>query len=197
MPDKERFNRMMDYLPEIYAETVEMQNLAKSQAPIFDRVEDAIEDFLNQAFIDTATWSIENWEKELEIIPDNMDIEIRRRKVKQKLNTINVANYPAIQRIINIYLVHKEAKLRPIKGDYAFEALIPIEEFADNVKAIENAVEEVKPAHVEFIPIGLGSALKNNIVISSKITTDVREYHRVNELCVGMPLIKSRKEVVL
>lgn len=147
----ERERRMLEHIPEVYAELIDMQAMAQGGAAVIDQLEKNMDDTLNQVFIETATWGLEKREKELDIVPVDMSYSIRRANIKQKENAISPANKNMIERAVNRYLANPRSKVQLIEGEYAFDVTIMVEDLVTGKQRLVDLVEEIKPAHLEAL----------------------------------------------
>jgi len=117
----------------------------------------ALEDVINQFFVDTATWGLALWEQQLGIQTDtSLSMEARRTAVRQKL----VANGNTTEEMVRQLaetITGYEARV-VINDDYSFslEFLGEKNQLADiDVEEVRTIVEQIKPAHLRFIISGL------------------------------------------
>ena len=118
-----------------------------------DTAGEVIEDVQKQFYPQSATWSIDRWEHELEIAPDAGDsVELRRARVMAKSLGLPPMTWAAMQNIINQFVINKTARVVRIPGQYAFRVHISFYDipwFFDMCKMVEDA----KPTHVQFSPM--------------------------------------------
>lgn len=164
-----RKERMLSYLPADYAETPEMQAIVDNSCEHLDELSDTIDDLLNQLFIESATWGLNKWEEELDILPIESDLEYRRKRAISKSTNRTPANYRAIEREINRYLKSPSSNVRLIEGRYAFRVSFPLVDIhLWPSKDMKSTVEEMKPAHMKAL-----YALRDVILINQKVAHNI------------------------
>lgn len=147
--------RMLDALPDYYWESPEVDAIVSGQAGEIDKTRLSARDLLdNIASVSGATWGLGEWERLLQLPPmPNSSLEFRRQRILARLNGTAPATVKYLTDIVNAYVERKDARIITHNPDYSFEALIPLENPID-APAIVGAVNEVKPAHLEFNLMG-------------------------------------------
>ncbi|QNK87739.1 DUF2313 domain-containing protein [Sporosarcina sp. resist] len=162
-----RLERMKSYLPPHFAESREIQAILEVGNDLFEETSKVLDDVLNQFFVETATWGIPKWEDELDIMPTEVDLETRRNQIISKLTSQTPTNYRAIEREINRFLRSPSSKVRLIKGRYAMEIIIPLDQITEWLPVkLTNAIEEMKPAHLAALFVGMADGI--NAIITTK-----------------------------
>lgn len=139
------------YLPEfVRGDSVLGQTLAiESKEHERQRLE--IRDLLVQAFIETATWGLADWERILDLKPDAGDnYEQRRNRILLKLQGRQTSTVAFLTNLIKRYCT-EESKVTVIEDNehYMFHAEITdgTVSYADNLL---DALNTYKPAHLGF-----------------------------------------------
>ncbi|ARK23317.1 hypothetical protein SporoP37_00500 [Sporosarcina sp. P37] len=146
-----RLERMKSYLPEHFAESPEIVAILEDGDRRFGELDSAMDDVLNQFFVETATWGLDKWEDELEILPTTTDIQDRRNKIISELINQTPTNYKVLENEINRFLKNALSRVRLIKGRYAMEITIPLDAIGEWLpKKLTNIIEEMKPAHLKY-----------------------------------------------
>lgn len=146
-----RLERMKSYLPEHFAESPEIVAILEDGDRHFGELDSAMDDVLNQFFVETATWGLDKWEKELDILPSDPDFEERRKKIFSKLISQTPTNYKVLENEINRFLKNALSRVRLLKGRYAMEITIPPDEISEWLpKRLTSIIEEMKPAHLAY-----------------------------------------------
>ncbi|PIC72540.1 putative phage tail protein [Sporosarcina sp. P17b] len=147
-----RLERMKSYLPEHFAKSPEIIAILEDGDRRFNEMDSAMDDVLNQFFVETATWGLDKWEEELEILPSGTEFEERRKRVFSKLISQTPTHYKAIENEINRFLSESTSVVRLIKGRYAMRISVPLAESIDHSYSdIKNKVEEIKPTHLRAL----------------------------------------------
>lgn len=108
-----------------------------------------IEDFIKQLSIDTATWGLDIYEKELGISKDiNKSYEERRSVIKSKYRGIGKFDKALLESIANAYTNGKTKAYFNGKLNILFE---DIRDHILNLVDFENTLEEIKPAHLDYV----------------------------------------------
>lgn len=108
-----------------------------------------IEDFIKQLSIDTATWGLDIYEKELGISKDiNKSYEERRSVIKSKYRGIGKFDKALLESIANAYTNGETKAYFNGKLNILFE---DIRDHILNLVDFENTLEEIKPAHLDYV----------------------------------------------
>lgn len=117
-----------------------------------------IDDLLKQFFVETATWSLYLWESKYGIQADtSKPLADRRAAVRDKMTAAGNTT-PEMVRQLAITLTGYEARVVVNSSDYSFSLEFLGEEntLADiDVSQVRKMVEQIKPAHLQFIISGL------------------------------------------
>ena len=118
----------------------------------------AVLDAADQAHIQTATWGLALWEDLVGIVPaEGATLEDRRKAVTTKLLGSGTCNAQMISDIARA-LTGCDAVVIEQTGEYTFTLGFVGDEpgFIDfDLDTIIAAVEEVKPAHLQFVILGI------------------------------------------
>lgn len=185
---------MLNYLPKFIADLREMGQIIKSEAPEFEKGLTNVNDLLDQNFVSTATWGLDKWERIAYISTEpGATLEERRLRIINHLSSSQPATHKLLESIINNNLSVETARVRLDKTKpYHVNISFDWEDFDWQV-----LLEQLKasiPAHLGFTIHPKDSA---EIEITHKAMINFREYHRVREMYIGMPLTKSIREVTL
>jgi len=141
-------SRLLELLP-LYEKTSKVfQEIMKAEQIEFDKLELNIEDLGNQLSIDTATWGLAIYEKELGIKTNlNKPLEERRSIIKSKWRGIGKVDSKMIKAIVESYTRSKV--------DVVFDGRIKIKFTNEgtmtlNIGDMFKGIEEVKPAHLDY-----------------------------------------------
>ncbi len=143
---------LMQYLPPFYHDFSTMQELQDTAAIEMGYLKFNVEDFLNQIFLDTATWGLSFREKELGIETDlSKTYEFRREILKAKLLGTGTTTRKMIKSIAETFS-GAEVEVIEYPSEYRFEIkFIGMKGIPPNMAGLMNAIEEIKPAHLEHI----------------------------------------------
>jgi hypothetical protein len=182
--------KMLSYCPRYYSDSRVFQAQLDAKGHELDSLSIILEDIEAQFFVSTATWGLRYWEEMCGIsVNEHEDIDIRRAKVLVKLQKFPTSRYLDIERIINLYVSTKTAKVQVVNEEYFFQSTIPVDELLSFSNLLQ-AVEETKPAHLEHIP-GLLST------IDSANSLQATDTHKVNVNPYNQQLFKLDGEWAL
>ena len=115
-------------------------------------------DLLDQFFIETATWSLQLWESKYGIQVDpSKTLAERRAAVREKITASGNTTAEMLSQLA-MTMTGYEARVVVNSADYSFSLEFLGEEntLADiDVRQIRKMVEQIKPAHLQFIIEGL------------------------------------------
>lgn len=137
------------YLPEfVRGDPVLGQTLAiESKEHEQQRLE--IRDLLAQAFIETATWGLADWERILDLRPDASDnYEQRRNRILLKLQGRQVSTLDFMAAVASRYIDNKRAKIEEHNNLYYFD--VSTDGTITDEKGFIDAINLYKPAHLSF-----------------------------------------------
>lgn len=96
---------MISYLPLYLRKSKVFQNILQVEQKQFDKVNETLIDVRNQMFIDTATWGLAIYEKELKIIPaPDSNYEQRRAVIKARWQADNKIDRALLEAIASSIL---------------------------------------------------------------------------------------------
>lgn len=117
----------------------------------------ALEDVMDQFFVETATWGLDLWEQQVGIETDHsLSQADRRTAIKQSLVASGNTTAEMVRQLAEA-ITGYEARVI-VNQDYSFslEFLGEKNELADiNVEGLRSVVEQIKPAHLRFVISGV------------------------------------------
>ncbi|MGG1595558.1 putative phage tail protein [Terribacillus saccharophilus] len=189
-----KFDDMQAYLPEYLRKIKDMNMILEAEAPEFEKQNEAIFDTTDQLFISTATWGLQRWEKNLNVIPDpGDDIEVRRARLLAKASNIPPVTFLSLEKAINRFIKNPSAMVRLLPKQYRFSVDIDVDDL-QFVKQIIQTIEDMKPAHLGYL---LRAALNETIQFIDEVTVNRRRYRKVRELKIGYSVTLDNNEVIL
>jgi hypothetical protein len=138
---------MLGYLPEHIANSKVIQIVMGAYGPEFDTVYYDIADIKAQFNIDTATWGLDIYEKELKIAPNHSkSYEDRRAVVKSRWRGSGKVDSTLIKIVVDAF-TNGQVEVGFIDGviTIKFNGSFGI---PPTMQDVYNAVEEIKPAHL-------------------------------------------------
>lgn len=155
-----RLERMKSYLPKHFAESPEIVAILEDGDRRFGELDSAMDDVLNQFFVETATWGLDKWEGEIEIHPTTTDFPARRNQIISKLISQTPTNYKVLENEVNRFLSSPTSRVRLIKGRYAMEITIPLTDINEWLPAESTKnIEDMKPAHLAALFLAIADGI--------------------------------------
>lgn len=161
---------MSDSLPTYYDESPEANAIMQANATEAEFKRAQAEDLLNQLFVSTATWGLDYWDSVLALSPaPRMLIDKRRERILVKLRGSAPATIDNLLKILNAFAQNNDAEIIEYNEEYRFEAYFPAHDgFTINLADVYHAINEVKPAHLEFLI---------NIIVKGIVILRGKGYH--------------------
>ena len=157
-----------------------------------------IQDILNQFNIDTATWGLKIYENKYGLpYNSNLNYEDRRKLIKAKMRSHEIANTDNIIKICELFADNPKVKRHDSEG--YFEVLLETQDsFSNFTDSLIQLIDDFKPAHLgqklilmtkhEFTNLSyLGSAIlsKTHHILSSDLA-DNYSLESTNNLVAGL-----------
>lgn len=143
--------RMMSYLPKYYESSRVMRALNQARGTEIDKLRQAIDETLNQFYVRTATWSLDDWEKELNLPPaPSLTDSERQDRIVSKLRGYGTCTLKLIKTTAEAY---EYGTVNAIQ-DHAILTIIiqfvDIRGVPSNIEDLKKAMREIVPAHLEI-----------------------------------------------
>ena len=177
--------KLIDKLPYFYEECPATNDIQNGLSSETNNLYNKVESTRNQLYVNSATWGLELWEKFSGVNNTEGTIEDRRLRVVAKLTAKRTTTLKVIEDLCKNYA--DDAVVIEIAREYKIllslidktETDIPKEY---NFKALDNAIWEIKPAHIEH-ETRISNQRKLNI---QTYYEDVKfKYHPCNTLYAG------------
>lgn len=163
----ERGKEMLGFTDWYYQDSDIMKNILDTQGLEVDAIRFAVKDILNQCYVDTATWGLSLWEKELNITDILTNINERRQKIKILLSKpVSVTPY-FLEKMINEYINDNSGKIIEHNDNYSFDVVFN-RNSCFNLKKLTEILELYKPAHLGYKEIEQQS-VNGNTLFGGKI----------------------------
>lgn len=142
---------LMKYLPSFYYNSEEVRNIQASIGVENDKLKLAIEDLIDQVFVETATWGLEYWERYVGVEVDKNETLLNRRsRILTRLRGQGTTTKEMIKNVCKSF-TGGEVDVIEHNNDYHFVIkFIDIRGIPGNINYLSNAIEEIKPAHLRF-----------------------------------------------
>ena len=138
---------LINKLPSFYDNDIvkPIQNALNIEA---DSINNTVEDTLNQFFVSSVTYGLDNWEKMLGISKNNFDIQTRRENIKAKMRSRGTTSVEVIKNICEAYS-NGEVDIIVNHSDYSFEiSFISTIGVPLSFEEMDRVVNEIKPCHL-------------------------------------------------
>ncbi|MBN7773161.1 YmfQ family protein [Clostridium aminobutyricum] len=142
---------LLDYMPSYYKDSKVFAALLKAFTDEINANNYAISDLESQFFVDTATWGLSVWEKELNITTDiSKAYQERRELIKSKMRGTGTCT---IEMIKNTALAYTNAEIEVIEDNpnYKFVVrFIGVKGIPDYIETFKHTIDTIKPAHLSY-----------------------------------------------
>lgn len=142
---------LMSLLPWYYKSNTTMEELQDSSAKELGRLYYNLEDLINQLFVDTATWGLSIYEKELGLQTNmGLSYEERREIIKAKLRGRGTTTKEMIKDTAEAFS-GGEVDVIEYPEEYKFVVkFIGVKGIPRNMQAFIDMLETIKPAHLAY-----------------------------------------------
>lgn len=155
-------------LPGYYKEGTEANTLLGSFENTVDLLKNYILSALSQTSAGTATWALDDWEKELGITPSiGASNDLRRAVIKAKLMRPPTMTPAQIKAIANCFVQDKDAYVIDPVAPYTFRIVIPSD--VPWLSEMIQQIDEAKPSHLAM-EIELDRTSTSNLYVASCLT---------------------------
>lgn len=141
---------LSQYLPPYLMQTKTFSSLIFSEQIEVSGIENAVRDIINQCFVETATWGLDNWESFVGIQTDtSKNIDDRRACVLSKLRGYSTITVNLIQTVASSFS-NGQVEVIEHPSIYSFEVkFIGTIGIPPNMSDLQNIINQIKPAHLE------------------------------------------------
>ncbi|MEK5277779.1 MULTISPECIES: putative phage tail protein [Paenibacillus] len=142
---------LMKYLPTYYKGVQEIEELQQSLGIEIYGLTTRVQEVLDQAYVETATWSLARWEAELGLSSDPSKSYVSRREmVKAKRRGTGTTTPEMIQRTASAF-AGGDVSVEEVPGEYRFIVrFIGILGIPPNMAGLIQILDEIKPAHLAY-----------------------------------------------
>lgn len=151
--DSDEINKvdLMKYLPPYYRGVQEIEELQKQLGIEIHGLTAGVQDVLDQAYIESATWSLARWEAELDLSSDPSKSYVSRREmIKAKRRGTGTTTPEMIQRTASAF-AGGDVSVEEVTGEYRFIIrFIGILGIPPNMAGLIQIIDEIKPAHLAY-----------------------------------------------
>lgn len=141
---------ILRYLPEFLQKSYTFKTVADAHSAEHKIQFNRLEDLFKQLFVESATWGLTLWEKELFLPVDETDsYENRRQRIWNKLRSKQTSTLQFMTDLLNRYVSTADGTITEKYADYALEYSIP-DGTVDNWPDLIAAINQWKPAHLSY-----------------------------------------------
>lgn len=140
--------KIVNYLSPIYGESYVGLWLLQIIGMQLDKMHDWTADMALQVTPKTATWTIEYWEQEYNLLPqDDWDLERRRKNIIGHMQSNAPINKIKLERIAtNVAGVRVDIIENVAKNTFR----VAVREYTEKFEQTRQLIEEIKPAHLIY-----------------------------------------------
>ncbi|MGO0907730.1 putative phage tail protein [Clostridioides difficile] len=141
--------KLIDYLPSFANNEIDIQIQEALENELLTLIDEK-DDLLEQFFIDTATWGLDDWENLLGIkINYKLDFDTRRSNIKAKIRGRGITTIKVIKAISEAYTkINVDVKV--FSNLFSFTLSFITNNCSYNtILELDKKIEEIKPAHLE------------------------------------------------
>lgn len=155
---------MLKRLPLYERKNKVFQEIFKAEINQLQNLEEQIEDIRKQFVVDTATWGLKIYEKELKItVPFGSSIENRRAAIKAKMRSGGKVDRFLLEAVASAILEI------PVKVDFNGRIIFGFKpdtkKTVSNIEYFYRSIEKIKPAHLAF---ELHAKIQEDIILNEK-----------------------------
>jgi len=142
--------RMLETMPPYYRDSPQANAILDGQASEIARRQAEADDLLEQMLVTNATWSLDKYE-EIFAIKNNPSrtLQERRDLIIAKMRGASPTTLAVLKSVVNAFVANQDADVTLDNPRYTIYAEIPADG-AINVGNMQNAINEIKPAHLAF-----------------------------------------------
>ncbi|MGO0987747.1 putative phage tail protein [Clostridioides difficile] len=141
--------KLIDYLPSFANNEIDIQIQEALENELLTLLDEK-DDLLDQFFIDTATWGLDDWENLLGIkINYKLDFDTRRSNIKAKMRGKGITTIEVIKAISEAY-TKTNVDVEVFSNLFSFTLSFITNNCSYNtILELDKKIEEIKPAHLE------------------------------------------------
>lgn len=142
---------MLTYLPGYYQSSRVMRAIVQAQGAEIDKLRQAMDETLDQFFVNTATWSLGDWESELGLpeAPAQPDSE-RRARIISRIRGTGTCTIKLVKEVAESYDNGTVDAIQDHEGYTVIIQFIDTRGVPPNLDDMKAALRAVVPAHLEI-----------------------------------------------
>ncbi|MFF2093718.1 putative phage tail protein [Paenibacillus sp. NPDC058174] len=140
---------LMNHLPEYYADINESRIICQTEGMEFDSLESASAAVLSQRFVDSATWGLQRWEKELGIAASaGQPFEQRRAVIWSRMRGTGTIRSESIKVVAGAYTNGEVEVLENFSESTIILKFVSVLGIPPNIADITETLRSLIPAHL-------------------------------------------------
>ncbi|HFL3675198.1 TPA: putative phage tail protein [Clostridioides difficile] len=141
--------KLIDYLPSFASNEIDIQIQEALENELLTLIDEK-DDLLEQFFIDTATWGLDDWENLLSIkVNYKLDFDTRRSNIKAKMRGKGTTTIEVIKAIGEAY-TKTNVDVKVFSNLFSFTLSFITNNCSYNtILELDKKIEEIKPTHLE------------------------------------------------
>lgn len=145
--DRDIRGDMLGYLPLYYRDIKDIQSLIISEANEFTRLNAKLDELFQQFFIDTATYSLDDWENATNVKRRKQKIQDRRIIVKQKITGLGTITSAVLKDVVDEFF---EIEVNELPEPSVIELKrIDRRGRYEDLEDVKETVDEIIPRHLQ------------------------------------------------
>lgn len=141
----------MAYLPPYYEDIHEVRAIMQAEGVEIDDLRQAMDEVLNQTYVDSASWGLSLWEKELGLPPaEHETIAERRDRIKSKIRGYGTATIKTIKNVAESYDKGAIDIAEDFSGYTITVYFVDTLGVPSNIEDLKKALRAVVPAHLDI-----------------------------------------------
>lgn len=147
-----RGQEMLTYVPGYYLTSRIMRAIIQAQGSELDKLRQTMDETLDQFFVNTATWGLDTWEKELGLPPalDQPEAE-RRDRIVSRMRGYGTATISVVKQVAEAYDKGTITVIEDFPGYTVTIRFVDTAGVPPNLDDLKAAVRAVVPAHLELL----------------------------------------------
>ena len=139
------------YLPTFIAKGNIIKDIYESQQAEVDLINNNIQDLINNLFVETATWSLEKWEKKYNI-PIDLDDTLENRRSRILARMVSKGQpftKETIEAIANQFTNGEVEVIEHLENDYFTVKFVSIMGIPPKIQDVYDAINEIKASWLD------------------------------------------------
>jgi len=181
--------KMMSYLPRYYETSRIMSTLNQARGMEIDKFRQALDETLNQFYVRTSTWGLDDWEKELNLLTDTSLTDSERQdRIVSKLRGYGICTLKLIKTTAEAY---EYGTVNAVQDHAIYRIII---QYVD-VRGVPSNIDDLKKVLREIIPANLEIQYEYKYTTYNELKTWGLTYGAIKDLGLTYGAIKIYRQV--